>query len=172
MIFADNPHDREIEKMMQKTPHFRPRGHGVFVSEKSEYNAERCGCKECADRKKKKRVSGEKTPCVEQRIHEGQIPQPRVLMETFTAVTNPEFIIRINGYIKECERKPMQFRNEKHRSVFENAIKGMNTNNKIKMCALYLLTADGCLWGAAKRHIGKDEIHFFRIRLGKSTPTA
>ena len=34
MIFADNPHDREIEKMMQKTPHFRPRGHGVFVSEK------------------------------------------------------------------------------------------------------------------------------------------
>ena len=43
-------------------------------------------------------------------------------METFTAVTNPEFIIRINGYIKECERKPMQFRNEKHRSVFENAI--------------------------------------------------
>ena len=172
MIFADNPHDREIEKMMQKTPHFRPRGHGVFVSEKSEYNAERCGCKECADRKKKRRVSGEKTPCVEQRIHEGQIPQPRVLMETFTAVTNPEFIIRINGYIKECERKPMQFRNEKHRSVFENAIKGMNTNNKIKMCALYLLTADGCLWGAAKRHIGKDEIHFFRIRLGKSTPTA
>ena len=119
MIFADNPHDREIEKMMQKTPHFRPRGHGVFVSEKSEYNAERCGCKECAGRKKKRRVSGEKTPCVEQRIHEGQIPQPRVLMETFTAVTNPEFIIRINGYIKECERKPMQFRNEKHRSVFE-----------------------------------------------------
>lgn len=172
MIFADNPHDREIEKMMQKTPHFRPRGHGVFVSEKSEYNAERCGCKECADRKKKRRVSGKKTPCVEQRIHEGQIPQPRVLMETFTAVTNPEFIIRINGYIKECERKPMQFRNEKHRSEFENAIKGMNTNNKIKMCALYLLTADGCLWGAAKRHIGKDEIHFFRIRLGKSTPTA
>ena len=93
MIFADNPHDREIEKMMQKTPHFRPRGHGIFVSEKTEYNAERCGCKECADRKKKRRVSGEKTPCVEQRIHEGQIPQSRVLMETFTAVTNPEFII-------------------------------------------------------------------------------
>ena len=41
MIFADNPHDREIEKMMQKTPHFRPRGHGIFVSEKTEYNAER-----------------------------------------------------------------------------------------------------------------------------------
>ena len=115
MIFADNPHDREIEKMMQKTPHFRPRGHGVFVSEKSEYNAERCGCKECADRKKKRRVSGEKTPCVEQRIHEGQIPQPRVLMETFTAVTNPEFIIRINGYIKECERKP---------TLTENGAKG------------------------------------------------
>ena len=62
MIFADNPHDREIEKMMQKTPHFRPRGHGIFVNEKTEYNAERCGCRECVDRKKKRRVSGEKTP--------------------------------------------------------------------------------------------------------------
>ena len=172
MIFADNPHDREIEKMMQKTPHFRPRGHGVFVSEKSEYNAERCGCKECANRKKKKPVSGEFQPCVEQRIHEGQIPQPRVLMETFSAVTNPEFIMRINAYIKECKKTPMQFKNEKHKAAFEKAIKSINQNNKIKMCAIYLLTADGCLWSAAKRHVNNDEIHFFRIRLGKSTPTA
>ena len=122
MIFADNPHDREIEKMMQKTPHFRPRGHGIFVSEKTEYNAERCGCKECADRKKKRRVSGEKTPCVEQRIHEGQIPQPRVLMETFTAVSNPEFIIRINEYIKESEKQP-KFNN----NMEENNMEKMRT---------------------------------------------
>lgn len=172
MIFTDKTHDREIEKLFGRPPGFRPRGHGIFVSEKAEYNAERCGCRECADRKKKRHVSGEKTPCVEQRIHEGQIPQPRVLMETFTTVTNPEFIIRINEYIKESEKQPMQFRNEKHRSVFENAIRGMNTNNKIKMCALYLLTADGCLWSAAKRHIEKDEIHFSRIKLCKGTPTA
>lgn len=172
MIFSDNPHDRVIEKMMHKTSRFRPRGQGVFVSEKSEYNAEKCDCRECADRKKKRRVWGEKAPCLAQRIHEGQIPQPRVLMETFSAVTNPEFIIRINKYIKESEIKPMQFKNEKHQAEFEKAIKGMNTNNKIKMCALYLLTADGCLWSAAKRHIGKDEIHFFRIKLQRSTPTA
>lgn len=63
MIFADNPHDREIEKMMQKTPHFRPGGHGIFVSEKTEYNAGRCGCRECRQKEEKARVGRKNALC-------------------------------------------------------------------------------------------------------------
>lgn len=171
MNYLETASAKEIQKLM-RPPNYKPRGHGVFVSEKSQYNAENCGCKECTDRKKKRRVSGKKTPCLEERIHRGEIPQSRVLMETFAAITNPEFIIRINEYIKESEKETMQFKNEKHRSVFTIAVSSMNQNDKIKMCALYLLTADFNLWSAAKRYINGNEIYFHRIKLKKGTPTA
>ena len=40
----------------------------------------------------------------------------------------------------------MNFRNEKHKTLFQSAAKGMNTSDKALMCKLYLLTADRKLW--------------------------
>ena len=37
MLFSDNPHDRQIEKLMSQIPNFKPRGHGI-LSERSDSN--------------------------------------------------------------------------------------------------------------------------------------
>ena len=42
MLFADNPHDRQIEKLMSQIPNFKPRGHGIYIYEEKEYSAENC----------------------------------------------------------------------------------------------------------------------------------
>ena len=55
MLFADNPHDRQIEKLMSQIPNFKPRGHGIYIYEEKEYSAENCFCRECTYRRKKKR---------------------------------------------------------------------------------------------------------------------
>ena len=34
MLFADNPHDRQIEKLMSQIPNFKPRGHGIYIGTK------------------------------------------------------------------------------------------------------------------------------------------
>ena len=171
MNYLETPNAKEIQKLM-KPPNFKPRGHGIFISEKRRYNAAECECKECTDRKKKRRNLGEKTPCLEERIHRGEIPQTRVLMETFSGVKSQDFIIRINEYIKESENRSMQFKNEKHKTTFEIAASTMNQHDKSKMCALYLLTADFHLWKSAKPYVKENEINLYQIKLKKGTPTA
>lgn len=37
MLFSDNPHDRQIEKLMSQIPNFKPRGHGIGL-----FNKARC----------------------------------------------------------------------------------------------------------------------------------
>ncbi len=169
MLFADNPHDRQIEKLMSQIPNFKPRGHGIYVYEEKEYSAENCSCRECTHRRKKKRNKKPAFPCIEQRIRAGEVPLGEVIQETMIAITNPAFLSRLKEYIYETEIMYMEFKNEKHQAVFTEAVEGMNQNDKSLMSALYLLTADGRLWEASKRHIKKNEIDLKRIFLRNST---
>lgn len=169
MLFADNPHDRQIEKMMSQIPNFKPRGHGIYVYEEKEYSAENCSCRECTHRRKKKRHREPVSPCVEQRIRAGELPLGEVIQETMIAIAHPAFQSRLKEYIYETEIMYMEFKNERHQAVFTEAVQGMNRNDKALMSALYLLTADGKLWSASKRHIRKNEIDLKRIVLRNST---
>lgn len=58
----------------------------------------------------------------------------------------------------------MEFRNEKHKIAFTAALKSAKTNDKAKISALYLLTADSGLWRNAKRQIAKNYIPLRRVR--------
>ena len=169
MLFSDNPHDRQIEKLMSQMPNFKPRGHGIYVYEEKEYSAENCTCRECTDRRKKKRNNRSASPCIEQRIRAGEIPLGEVIKETMMAVAHHAFQSRLKEYIYETEIMYMEFKNEKHQAVFTEAVQGMNQNDKALMSALYLLTADGRLWYTAKKHIRKNEIDLKRIVLRNST---
>ena len=171
MLFSDNPHDRQIEKLMSQIPNFKPRGHGIYVYEPKEYSAENCTCRECTNRRKKKHKKPA-PPCIEQRIRAGEIPLGEVIQETMFAITNPAFQNRLKEYIYETEIMYMEFKNEKHRAVFAEAVQGMNQNDKALMSALYLLTADGKLWAASKWHIKKNELNLKRIVLRNSTETS
>ena len=59
----------------------------------------------------------------------------------------------------------MEYRNEKHRTVFSKAVKRMEQKNKTLMAALYLLTADRRLWLASKPLIEQNEINMNAIRV-------
>lgn len=81
------------------------------------------------------------------------------------AINHRRFRHRLNQYLKESEMNPMRYKNEKHQSEFEVAIRKRDKKDYAMMAALYLLTADLRLWNLSKRHVGKIKINFADIRL-------
>lgn len=142
MYFSDNPSDRYYERMMVGIPNFKPRGHGVVI------------------------VGSRPTePLVILRIQDGTATHREILTETTKAINHRRFRHRLNKYLKESEMNPMRYKNEKHQSEFEEAIRKRDKKDYAMMAALYLLTADLRLWNLSKRHVGKISINFADIRL-------
>ncbi len=63
----------------------------------------------------------------------------------------------------------MEYRNEKHRIVFSEAIKRLNQKDKALMAALYLLTAEHKLWTRIRKFVERDEIQFHSFKPKDST---
>ena len=142
MYFSDNPSDRYYARMMVGIPNFKPRGHGVVI------------------------VGSRPTePLVILRIQDGTATHREILTETTKAINHRRFRPRLNKYLKESEMNPMRYKNEKHQSEFEDAIRKKDKKDYAMMAALYLLTADLHLWNLSKRHVGKISINFADIRL-------
>ena len=59
----------------------------------------------------------------------------------------------------------MLYRNEKHKAVFENAIRKKDIRSTSLMGAIYLLTSDFKIWQILKHHINKNKINFKQVRL-------
>lgn len=137
---------RDIERMMRGIPNFLPRGHGVIIA---------CGLEQSA--------------AFEKRMETGTASRREILTETMAAIRHPPFILRLEQYIKESEKTPMDFRNEKHRTAFVEAVAKLDKKNYALMAALYLLTADHRLWMTAKQALQRNKIRFDRIRLQNST---
>ena len=135
MYFSDNPSDRYYERMMVGIPNFKPRGHGLVI------------------------VGNRPTePLVILRIQDGTATHREILTETTQAINHRRFRHRLNKYLKESEMNPMRYKNEKHQSEFEDAIRKKDKKDYAMMAALYLLTADLHLWNLSKRHVGKISI--------------
>lgn len=139
MYFTDNYPLQEYEKMMRRIPNFPPRGHGVVVI------------------------------CSAESIESGMATYREVITKTMSCINYKPFLIRLEEYIRESENNPMEFRNEKHRKVFAEAVEKLDKKNYPLMSALYLLTADLKLWNAVKRFVVKNEICFQDIHLNGST---
>ncbi len=139
MYFMQNDRLREIEKLMQRVPNFRPRGYGVIA------------------------------------IRITEIPPSTfagVMMETASAIRHRPFLFRLYQYLKESEEKPMIYKNDKHRTAFEAAIRKEGKKNYALLSALYLLTADGGLWRDTKRFVISGCICFEQVHLPNCTETA
>ena len=63
----------------------------------------------------------------------------------------------------------MYFRNEKHRTVFTEAVAKLDKKDYALMAAVYLLTADCRLWSITGRYVQRNEILFENIHLKGST---
>lgn len=158
----------ELNRLMKSVPNFSPRGHGVMIFCKHEYSAKDCDCKYCLyhiGKGRKLRCGLDKCACLKERITVGAASYREVISETMSAIHYPPFIRRLNQYLKESEEHPMNYRNEKHRATFAEAVEKLDHKNYALMSALYLLTADHRLWMAAKRHTERNEIHLDNIKL-------
>lgn len=146
MYFSNPPSQKEFEKLMQAVPHFSPKGHGSFI------------------------------PKEELNLYERPQPPPASLSDaierTMSRIHCPPFRRRLKQYLKESEESPMDYRNEKHRIAFTEAIQKLNRKDYALMSAVYLLTAEHALWMKAKQRVRQNEIHFDAIKLQNSTENA
>lgn len=170
MYFTETDAFREIEKLMQNIPNFPQKGHSIIILQSGNRIRDDCIC--CMHRRGRppNYVCGyDESSCIVQKIRHGEASPGEVFRETLYAAVFPPFQKRLNQYIKESEKEPMDYRNEKHRAIFESFIKKRDQNNQALMSALYLLTADFMLWRSVKYCIGNNVICFEQIRLHGTT---
>ena len=108
--------------------------------------------------------------CLKKRIKIGEATQKEILTETMSSIRYPPFQSRLNQYLKESERNPMEFRDTKHRRLFAEATQKLDEKNYALMAAVYLLTADLKLWNVARRYIERNSIRFNEIKLSGTHP--
>lgn len=152
MYFSDSYELRQLERLMTTIPNFRPRGHGVVILRRYEYTDNDC-------------------PSIDERITAGAASLTEAVAETMAGIVYPPFVKRLNQYLKESEVNPMTFKNQKHRTVFTEAVARLDKKNYALMAAVYLLTADCRLWNTTARYVQKNEILFENIRLKGATET-
>lgn len=63
----------------------------------------------------------------------------------------------------------MNFRNEKHRQIFEEAVRKLDGKNFALMSAVYLLTAEHRLWTQIRNFVERNEIKFDSFKPKDST---
>ena len=134
-----------------------------------EYTAEMCDCRYCPYYRGKRKCTASQCPCIEERIVVGAASRAEVMAETMRDIHNGAFRRRLNQFIKESEELHMNFRNEKHRLAFVEAIRKLDKKNFALMSALYLLTAEHKLWMQIRNYVERNEIKFERFKPKDST---
>lgn len=134
-----------------------------------EYTAEMCDCRYCPYYRGKRKCTASQCPCIEERIVAGAASRAEVMAETMRDIHNGAFRRRLNQFIKESEELHMNFRNEKHRLAFVEAIRKLDKKNFALMSALYLLTAEHKLWMQIRNYVERNEIKFERFKPKDST---
>ena len=167
MIFSDSPQQKALERMMTAVPRFLPQGGGTMVRHYFAYTAEMCDCRYCLYYCRK--CTADSCPCIEERILAGAANRSEVMSETMKDIHNAAFRRRLNQFIRESEELHMNFRNEKHRLAFDEAIRKLNKKNFALMSALYLLTAEHKLWMQIRNFVERNEIKFDRFKPKDST---
>lgn len=172
MYFCEDASLQEIERLMRRIPNFSPRGHGIVIVCSHEYSASDCDCRICSyhtGRGKKTGCSLERCACMKERIESGAASQREIIAETMSVIQYQPLLIRLEKYLKESEDSPMDFKNEKHRAVFADAVLKLDKKNYALMAAIYLLTAELKVWNAVRHFVEKNEIQFAAIHLKGST---
>lgn len=167
MIFSDSPQQRALERMMAAVPRFRSKGGGKMVRHHFAYTAEMCDCRYCLFYCRK--CTADSCPCIEERILAGAASRSEVMTETMKDIHNAAFHRRLNQFINESEELHMNFRNEKHRLAFVEAIRKLDKKNFALMSAVYLLTAEHKLWMQIRNFVERNKIKFDRFTPKDST---
>ena len=134
-----------------------------------EYTAEMCDCRYCPYYRGKRKCTASQCPCIEARIVAGAASRAEVMAEIMKNIQNAAFQRRLNQFINESEELHMNFRNEKHRLAFVEAIRKLDKKNFALMSAIYLLTAEHKLWMQIRNFVERNEIKFDSFKPKDST---
>ena len=94
-----------------------------MILHRYEYTERDCDCLACPHFISRKRGCGvDKCTCIGERITAGAATLKEAVAETMAAIKYPPLVERLNQYLKESEGTPMYFKNEKHRTVFTEAV--------------------------------------------------
>ena len=88
-----------------------------------------------------------------------------MMTATVSAVKCPAFLRRLNQHLTESEMISMMYKNDKHRTAFEAAVRKENKKNYALLAAVYLLTADFALWKCVRHAVVNSVICFEQVRL-------
>lgn len=134
MYFTKTNHLHDLEDLMRGVPNFRKGQNGSIVP-----------------RNEMERCMEEQPPpaCYEE-----------LMTTTMSVIRCKPFLERLKRYIKESEGKPMIYRNDKHKAVYEEIIEKKDKKNYALLSALYLLTADFKLWQVMKHRTKQNKINF------------
>lgn len=95
-----------------------------------------------------------------------------LIRNTMHNVRNPAFRQRLNDYLNERKEYAMNFRGQRHQSLFLKELQKREKPTAAMLCALYLLTADCRLWSRVRANVHASDIQFQEIRLGDISPEA
>lgn len=146
-----------------------------MVLHEFEYTVKDCACAYChyyTGRGRNKKCSLDCCDCMKERIAAGAASYKETITEIMSAIRYPPLALRLEKYFIESEGEPMDYRNEKHRIAFADAIQKLNRKNRPLMAALYLLTADHRLWSAAKEFVRSNEIDLNTVKIPGCTENA
>ena len=160
MLFTGTPKLRALERLMTSIPNFMPQGSGYMVLHCFEPPPEPCPEGYLTYCGKGVKCKVPHCPYLEAHIIAGRASRAEVMKETMKHIRSHAFLRRLCSFLRESEDHPMHFRNEKHRLVFNEAIRKLDRKNNALISAVYLLTADKMLWAHAKRHVLKNGIAF------------
>ncbi len=136
---------RQMERLMQEVPNFSRRKTGIFICTKNDNKGLR------------------------RQIEEGKLTYTDIMMETMRTVTYLPFLERLKLFLKGCEGKDMEFRNDRHKRVFAELVADMDQKNYRLMSAAYLLTADEKLWNKTRHYVVRNQVEFQEMKLKDNT---
>ena len=96
----------------------------------------------------------------------------QLMRETMRYIHNLDFLRRFDECQKERKNNTVQYRGNRHRTIFQIELQKRKNPTAAMLCALYLLTADCRVWRRVRMYIHGTGIQFQGVRLGELSPDA
>lgn len=168
MCLTQNQILYEVERIITNTVQFPPEHQAVLATEGFRYSARDCDCRSCTyhiGETRRVQCSLNHCPFIQERLKAGVASKREILMDTISSLTFPLMSISYKKETNKREGKIMDYKNDKHRIVFTEAIRKKEHKDYDLMAAIYLLTSDFRLWQKVKNNIDKREIDFEQINI-------
>lgn len=152
----------QMEQLMMTPPHFRPRGHGLYIARPAHRFMD-TDCRWCTEFEKRSSCSLAECICLEERIAAGSLALTAFVQECFCPYLSRKLQKRLQVHL--AEHRLCFFMRENHRKRWyhwRERYYRMTNRNK---AALFLLTAYDDIWSRVIWHFDEYGFDFSSVSL-------